>query len=55
MFRSEDRLIEAFEKKFGTPVRGRNFFRCDKIEEAIKLYYDVVYDLYDEQELVDTL
>ena len=55
MFRSEDRLIETFEKKFGSPVRGREFFRCDKIEEAIELYYDVVYDLFEEQELDDTL
>ena len=44
MYCSEDRLIEAFEKKFGSPVRGREYFKCFKVEEAIELFYDIVYD-----------
>ena len=44
MYRSEDILIEAFEKKFGSPVRGREYFKCFKVEEAIELFYDVVYE-----------
>ena len=44
MYRSEDILIEAFEKKFGSPVRGREYFKCFKVEEAIELFYDVAYD-----------
>ena len=44
MYCSEDRLIEAFKNKFGSPVKGREYFKCFKVEEAIELYYDVVYD-----------
>ena len=44
MYHSEDILIEAFEKMFGSPVRGREYFKCFKVEEAIELFYDIVYD-----------
>ena len=48
MYYAEGILIVAFKKKFGSAVRGNEFFKCDKIEDAIKLYYDVVYnDLYE--------
>ena len=47
MSRSENILIKAFEKKFGSPIKGREFFKCEKIEEAIELFYNIVYDDYD--------
>ena len=47
---SENRLIKAFEKKFGSPIKGREFFKCEKIEEAIELFYNIVYDDDDDDE-----
>ena len=48
MYRSENILIKAFEKKFGSPIKGREFFKCEKIEEAIELFYNIYYDDYDD-------
>ena len=48
MFLSEKKLIKAFEKKFGSPIKGREFFKYEKIEEAIELFYNIVYDDYDD-------
>ena len=44
MREEEKKLINEFKKKYGEPVRGNEFFRCNKIEDAIKTFYDVVYD-----------
>ena len=48
MFDEEKRLIEKFEKKYGYPVRGNEYFRCYKIENAIKTFYDFVYEIHNE-------
>ena len=44
MFNEEKKLIETFENKYGKPVRGNGFFRCSRIEDAIKTFYDFVYE-----------
>ena len=53
MYISENILIKAFEKKFGSPIKGREFFKCPKIEEAIELFYNIYYDDYDDDDYDD--
>ena len=41
MYEEEKILINVFKKKYGEPVRGNEFLICYKIEDAIKIFYDV--------------
>ena len=48
MFNEEKKLIETFTKKYGEPVRGNEYFRCFRIEDAVKTFYDFVYEIHND-------
>ena len=41
MFEEEKILIDTFKKKYSEPARGNEFFRCHKIEDTIRTFYDL--------------
>ena len=46
MYDAEKKLIKKFKQKYGKPIRGNEYFKCNDIEEAKDLFYSVA-NLYE--------